>query len=45
MNPAFEQALQARLLWMQVRSYGSLGFHRMRASEIGQLLPHHWMPD
>ncbi|MFA0999379.1 MULTISPECIES: hypothetical protein [Pseudomonas syringae group] len=29
MNPAFEQALQARLLWMQVRSYGSLGFHRM----------------
>lgn len=29
MNPAFEQALEARLLWMQVRSYGSLGFHRM----------------
>ena len=28
MNPAFEQALQARLLWMQVRSYGSLGLHR-----------------
>ncbi|BCS46646.1 MULTISPECIES: hypothetical protein [Pseudomonas syringae group genomosp. 2] len=29
MNPAFEQALQARLLWLQVRSYGSLGFHQM----------------
>lgn len=29
MNPAFEQALKARLLWMQVRCYGSLGFHRM----------------
>nr|WP_228857602.1 hypothetical protein [Pseudomonas syringae]QOQ33438.1 hypothetical protein [Pseudomonas syringae pv. actinidiae] len=29
MNPAFESALEARLLWMQVRSYGSLGFHRM----------------
>lgn len=29
MNAAFEQALEARLLWMQVRSYGSLGFHRM----------------
>lgn len=28
MNPAFEKALEARLLWMQVRSYGSLGFHR-----------------
>ncbi|MEB0221363.1 hypothetical protein [Pseudomonas sp. AB12(2023)] len=27
MNPAFEHALEARLLWMQVRSYGSLGFH------------------
>lgn len=29
MNPTFEQALQARLLWVQVRSYGSLGFHQM----------------
>ncbi|MFA0921435.1 hypothetical protein ALP73_01119 [Pseudomonas coronafaciens pv. garcae] len=29
MNPAFEQALKARSLWMQVRSYGSLGFHQM----------------
>ncbi|APQ05713.1 hypothetical protein V2K54_09700 [Pseudomonas alliivorans] len=29
MNPAFERALEARLLWMQVRCYGSLGFHRL----------------
>jgi hypothetical protein len=29
MNPAFEEALQTRLLWMQVRSYGLLGFHHM----------------
>jgi hypothetical protein len=29
MNPAFEEALQARFLWMQVCSYGLLGFHRM----------------
>lgn len=28
MNPAFERSLEARLLWMQVRSYGSLGLHR-----------------
>jgi hypothetical protein len=28
MNQAFAQALEARLTWMQVRSYGSLGFHR-----------------
>ncbi|MEE4733669.1 hypothetical protein V2K60_20845 [Pseudomonas alliivorans] len=32
MNSAFEQALKARLLWMQVRCYGSLGFHRMAGS-------------
>ncbi|MEE4672806.1 hypothetical protein V2K57_07810 [Pseudomonas alliivorans] len=29
MNTAFERALEARLLWMQVRCYGSLGFHRL----------------
>lgn len=29
MNRAFEEALQARFLWMQVRSYGLLGFHNM----------------
>jgi len=29
MNPAFEEALQARLLWMQVRSCGSLGLHHL----------------
>jgi hypothetical protein len=28
MNQAFALALEARLTWMQVRSYGSLGFHR-----------------
>jgi hypothetical protein len=35
MNPAFEQALQARLLWMQVRSYGGLGLHR-RAGDFAR---------
>lgn len=29
MKTAFEHALEARLLWMQVRSYGALGYHRL----------------
>lgn len=27
MNTAFEMALEARLIWLQVRSYGALGLH------------------
>ncbi len=29
MNPAFERASKARLLWMQVRCYGSLSLHHL----------------
>lgn len=35
MHPSFEHALKARLMWMQVRAYGRLGFHQ-QAREIAQ---------